>query len=360
MTLRSYVALLRLEDCIHTHPFFFRAAVGMLRCYILLYAKKQLRDSGENGQKSKADLSTMTPGERKRAKQRARKEAAKKRKADKRKKLQRSAAAAQETLKRGNSSHNNGNKSRRRATDKCHDAKLIEQALEAPLSTAANGLLARLCSHWSKCTETHVILFDVALRRGKLTAALRALKRALRTVAHLTEIPTSLLCRLIELSCFVRKCRMGQLSGGYLPNPVCLGIASVEIDSLLAGAVPAALANAYLHHPITRAFGGLERRAAGACALVAATRLDLGSPDSEPPVTNATFFPGSGHVFAGLEECVRVNALISSTFDLRTADEHKNACMAYFPLAFDRFSVYGCKDEVNCEIRSKIMWSSLI
>ena len=83
MTLRSYVALLRLEDRICTHPFFFRAAIGMLRCYLLLFAKKQCNTSRENGAMIKDDPSKMTPIERKRAKQRARKAAARKKKADK-------------------------------------------------------------------------------------------------------------------------------------------------------------------------------------------------------------------------------------------------------------------------------------
>ena len=42
MTLRAYMALLRFEDTIHKHKFFFRAATSVVGCYLALHDKPAL------------------------------------------------------------------------------------------------------------------------------------------------------------------------------------------------------------------------------------------------------------------------------------------------------------------------------
>ena len=74
MTLRSYIQMIRMEDRIHGHRFFVRAAQGMARCYQALHEI----NAGNADENAEPDYSTMTPQEKKKAKQIARKAAQKK------------------------------------------------------------------------------------------------------------------------------------------------------------------------------------------------------------------------------------------------------------------------------------------
>lgn len=49
MTLRSYVGLLRLEDVLRSHPFYFRAARVAIQVYLRLY-DRPLQDAPAQGE----------------------------------------------------------------------------------------------------------------------------------------------------------------------------------------------------------------------------------------------------------------------------------------------------------------------
>ena len=76
MTLRTYLALLRMEDTIRGHSFFCQAARGTVRVYLKMHDDPPTSDDDE----SAPDLSKLSGAERKKAKAKARKIAAKKKK----------------------------------------------------------------------------------------------------------------------------------------------------------------------------------------------------------------------------------------------------------------------------------------
>ena len=242
---------------------------------------------------------------------------------------------------------------------------MVKQAIEAPLSAAANKLLSQLCSNWPQRIETHIVVFDIALRRGKFIAALQAMKRALRVTAQRAEMSAALVCRLTELSRFVRECRQGAVSRSYIPHPVILEVAAREIDSLLGGATPAAFANAYFHIPIAPSLGGLERRAAGACACCVAAGYATSSCEGGETAPSISSLPGVHGHSLDLDECVRVNEVLASMVDVEAAQAHQKVCLSRFPLSLDRFSLhneqYGPGNTLGLGICDSIMmWSSLI
>eukprot|EP00883_Tetradesmus_obliquus_P003971 jgi/Sobl393_1/14285/SZX72387.1 len=72
MTLRSYIGLLRLEDRLQHHPFYMRAAVGAVRCYLALQDAPAAAAAATAA--DEASLAALSPEERKKEKLRRKKE----------------------------------------------------------------------------------------------------------------------------------------------------------------------------------------------------------------------------------------------------------------------------------------------
>ncbi|KAF8055089.1 NAA15 [Scenedesmus sp. PABB004] len=72
MTLRAYVALLRMEDRLHHHPAYMRAALGAVRAYLALVDAPAAAAAASAA--DEAELAALSPEERKKEKLRRRKE----------------------------------------------------------------------------------------------------------------------------------------------------------------------------------------------------------------------------------------------------------------------------------------------
>lgn len=168
MTLRAYIRMLRFQDQLHSHRFFHRAAASAVRCYLRLFdspPKSAVEDE-------EAAIVGLAPAERKRLRQKQRKEAARAKKEAEEKAKEEEAASL--------SSSKGGKKGSQqpRPTDTDPDGDKLLQ-IDDPLGEATK-YLKLLQEHSSQLLETHLLAFEIYIRKNKLLLALQALKRQLK------------------------------------------------------------------------------------------------------------------------------------------------------------------------------------
>ncbi|XP_058812640.1 N-alpha-acetyltransferase 15, NatA auxiliary subunit [Topomyia yanbarensis] len=168
MTLRSYVGLLRLEDVLRRHPFYFIAAKCAIEVYVRLFDKPLPAESAEE----ELDTENLPPAELKKLRN-------KQRKAAKKKAEQENAAAAQANQKK-----EQHNKQRNANQDGDPEAPQLDELIpdklarpEDPLDKAIE-FLRPLQMLAKENIETHLMAFEIYSRRGKLLLMLQSLKRA--------------------------------------------------------------------------------------------------------------------------------------------------------------------------------------
>ncbi|KAG0031532.1 N-alpha-acetyltransferase 15, NatA auxiliary subunit [Podila clonocystis] len=153
MTLRSYVKLLKLEDQLYSHPYYFRAAQSAIRCYVSLFDKPDGADSEE--------MEGMTESEKKKLRSKQRKAELKAQKdAEENKKK---AVAVQDTTKKG------------KVDDDPEGLKYVK--IEDPLAEALK-FLRHLEALAGDRIETQLMAFEVYFRKNKVLLALKALLKA--------------------------------------------------------------------------------------------------------------------------------------------------------------------------------------
>eukprot|EP00611_Tribonema_gayanum_P018068 TRINITY_DN31123_c0_g1_i1.p1 TRINITY_DN31123_c0_g1~~TRINITY_DN31123_c0_g1_i1.p1 ORF type:complete len:947 (-),score=350.61 TRINITY_DN31123_c0_g1_i1:368-2821(-) len=187
MTLRAYVAMLKMEDTIYGHHFFRRAAALIIKAYLTIFEQPQAAASS-----AEPDYSGMSAADKKKAKAKARKEAkriaaeaeaAEKAKADEdarvRKELEEAAAArARDANGEKNDDDEETGKPKKRGRhgqeippdDDPNGQKLAEKEPLPEAARIASILSRQAAGH----VETWALVFDVAISRGKWLLALRA------------------------------------------------------------------------------------------------------------------------------------------------------------------------------------------
>ncbi|KAH8238243.1 hypothetical protein KR032_001519 [Drosophila birchii] len=168
MTLRAYVGLLRLEDVLRQHPFYFKAAKCAIEVYIRLYDKPLKCEATIE----EIDIENLPPSELKKLR-------SKQRKAKKKAELE-SAQAAQAQVKR--EQHQKSKQQANQETDP--DApqldELVAEKLERtdePLEKAID-FLKPLQQLAKERIETHLLAFEVYYRKNKLLLMLQSIQRA--------------------------------------------------------------------------------------------------------------------------------------------------------------------------------------
>ncbi|KAK9837789.1 hypothetical protein WJX74_005116 [Apatococcus lobatus] len=177
MTLRAYIALLRTEDDIYHHPYFFKAASGAIETYLQLDASPS--GSNKSSEAEAAKLAAMSADERKRHKAQQRKEAQKKRKEQeaKEKAAADEAAAAASKDKAGKGAGAKKAATPAKEKDPDPDGEQLA-ATQDPLGEAMK-LVQRLRQHSGDRLGTHKLACDVYLRRHRLLLALKAVNNAI-------------------------------------------------------------------------------------------------------------------------------------------------------------------------------------
>uniref|UniRef100_A0A6M2DS14 Putative acetyltransferase n=1 Tax=Xenopsylla cheopis TaxID=163159 RepID=A0A6M2DS14_XENCH len=167
MTLRSYVGLLRLEDVLRSHPFYFKAAKCAIQVYVRLFDKPLKDESAE----AEINTENLLPSELKKLRNKQRKA--------KRKAEQESAQAAQAQTKK-----EQHNKSRQIEGDP--EAPVLEDLIPEKLALVEDPLeqaikfLKPLQMLVADNIETHLMAFEIYYRKNKLLLMLQSIKRAIR------------------------------------------------------------------------------------------------------------------------------------------------------------------------------------
>ncbi|KAK6264024.1 hypothetical protein SCA6_019458 [Theobroma cacao] len=188
MTLRAYVEMLKFQDRLHSHAYFHKAAAGAIRCYLKLY------DSPLNSPAEEEDDASKTPSQKKKMKKQRKAERAKK--------------EAEEKIEESSASgiSKSGKRHVKPVDPDPYGEKLVKT--EDPLLEATK-YLKLLQKNSPDSLETHLLSFEVNMRKQKILLAFQAVKQLLRLDA---ENPDSHCC-LIK---FFHKV-------GSMPDPVTDG-----------------------------------------------------------------------------------------------------------------------------------------
>jgi len=156
MTIRSYIKMLRMEDTIYGHKFYVRSACGAINTYLKLFdqPKKEVVESSDT------DTLNLDPAERKKAESKRRKELAKKKQAE------------QSKIEVTTSGSKKGDK---KPSPSVETTSLADT--EDPLAEATK-FLKNLKIFAPKNLDTHLLAFEVYIRKKKYLLALQAVKKA--------------------------------------------------------------------------------------------------------------------------------------------------------------------------------------
>ncbi|XP_076902750.1 N-terminal acetyltransferase A complex auxiliary subunit NAA15-like [Bidens hawaiensis] len=166
MTLRAYIDMLRFQDRLHAHAYFRKAAAGAIRCYIKLYDTPPKSSTEEDD-----ELAKLPASQKKKLRQ-------KQRKAEARAKKE---AEVKSEEANANGASKNGKRNVKAVDPDPHGEKLLQ--IEDPL-VEAGKYLKLLQKHSSDYLETHLLSFEINMRKEKILLALQALKHMVQIDAE--------------------------------------------------------------------------------------------------------------------------------------------------------------------------------
>ncbi|XP_057968135.1 N-terminal acetyltransferase A complex auxiliary subunit NAA15 [Malania oleifera] len=162
MTLRAYVEMLKFQDRLHSHPYFHKAAAGAIRCYLKLYDSPAKSAAEEDD-----EMSMMLPSQKKKMRQKQRKAEARAKKEAEGKNEESSAGGISKS----------GKRHVKPVDPDPHGEKLLQ--IEDPLLEATK-YLKLLQKNSSDSLETHLLSFEVNIRKQRILLAFQAVKHLLR------------------------------------------------------------------------------------------------------------------------------------------------------------------------------------
>ncbi|KAJ8452025.1 hypothetical protein Cgig2_016606 [Carnegiea gigantea] len=308
MTLRTYVEMLRFQDRLHSHSYFHKAACGAIRCYIKLFDSPPKSATEED-----EEMSKLAPSQKKKMRQKQRKAEARAKK---------EAESKNEETNASNVSKS-GKRHVKAVDPDPHGEKLLQ--VEDPLMEATK-YLKLLQKHSPDSLETHLLSFEVNMRKQKILLALQAVKNLLRLDA---ENPNSHCC-LIRFFSKVNS----------MPAPV--SDAEQLVRNVLEAELPAV--SPVHEKSLTEANMSFLRKHEDSLMHRAAVAemLYLLEPNKKPEAVklieessnNMVSINGaSGSVRQWkLKDCIAVHKLLESAMDDNdAASRWKTRCAEYFP-----------------------------
>ncbi|XP_057451305.1 N-terminal acetyltransferase A complex auxiliary subunit NAA15-like [Lotus japonicus] len=166
MTLRTYVEMLKFQDRLHSHVYFHKAAVGAIRCYIKLHDSPPKSTAEEDD-----DMSKLLPSQKKKLRQKQRKAEARAKKEAEEKNEESSASGISKS----------GKRQAKPVDPDPRGEKLLQ--VEDPLLEATK-YLKLLQKNSPDSLETHLLSFELHMRRQKILLAFQAVKQLLRLDAE--------------------------------------------------------------------------------------------------------------------------------------------------------------------------------
>merc|ERR1719427_651979 len=167
MTLKAYVDLLRLENQLRSHKFYEKTAAVAIKTYIRLHDKPLLETDSNNDK----NCDELDPSELKKRKNKAKKA--------KRKAEQEKAMAEQE--KKRKELHSKNKKKNEEELDSPAKDELVPEKLERPDEPLEEAVkfLTPLLTLATNNINTHLLAFEIYLRKGKVLLMLRSIKQGL-------------------------------------------------------------------------------------------------------------------------------------------------------------------------------------
>ncbi|CAF91514.1 unnamed protein product, partial [Tetraodon nigroviridis] len=166
MTLRSYVDLLKLEDVLRQHPFYYKAARIAIQIYLALY-DKPLTD---NNKKSQADAENLTDKELKKLRNKQRRAQKKAQLEEEKKNAEKEKQLKNQKKKKEDDDEEIGGPKEELIPDKLAKP-------ENPLEEAVKFLIP-LKNLVRNKIETHLLAFEIYFRKEKYLLMLQSVKRA--------------------------------------------------------------------------------------------------------------------------------------------------------------------------------------
>ncbi|CAH8355923.1 unnamed protein product [Eruca vesicaria subsp. sativa] len=163
MTLRSYVDMLKFQDRLHSFPYFHKAAIRAIRCYLKLHDTP--KSTAEDDEMAK-----LAPAQKKKMKKQKKAEARAKKEAE---------TKSEESTASGASK--SGKRNVKPVDPDPHGKKLIQ--VEEPMAEASK-YLRLLQKHSPNSLETHLLSFEVNMRKEKFLLAFQAVKQLLKLDAE--------------------------------------------------------------------------------------------------------------------------------------------------------------------------------
>ncbi|XP_042496121.1 N-terminal acetyltransferase A complex auxiliary subunit NAA15 isoform X1 [Macadamia integrifolia] len=164
MTLRAYVEMLKFQDRLHSNAYFHKAAAGAIRCYLKLYDSPPKSATEEDDEMSK-----LLPSQKRKMRQKQKKaEARAKKEAEEKNEEESNATGVAKSGKRQHA----------KPVDPDPNGEKLLQ-VEDPLSETTK-YLKLLQKHSSESLETHLLSFEVNMRKQKILLAFQAVKQLLR------------------------------------------------------------------------------------------------------------------------------------------------------------------------------------
>ncbi|KAL6568104.1 N-alpha-acetyltransferase 16, NatA auxiliary subunit [Orobanche hederae] len=161
MTLRTYVEMLKFQDRLHSHTYFRKAAVGAIRCYLKLYDSPSKSFAEED-----EEMSKLAPSQKKKLRQKQRKAEARAKK------------EAEVKEESNTTTVSRSGKRQAKPVDLDPNGEKLLQ-VEDPL-VETTKYLKLLQKHSSDSLETHLLSFEVNMRKQKILLALQAVKHLVR------------------------------------------------------------------------------------------------------------------------------------------------------------------------------------
>ncbi|KAF7843310.1 N-terminal acetyltransferase A complex auxiliary subunit NAA15 [Senna tora] len=166
MTLRTYVEMLRFQDRLHSHSYFHKAAAGAIRCYLKLYDSPSKSTAEQDD-----DMSKLLPSQKKKLRQKQRKAEARAKKEAEEKNEESNAGGVSKS----------GKRHAKPVDPDPRGEKLLQ--VEDPLSEATK-YLKLLQKNSPDSLETHLLSFELYIRKQKILLAFQAVKQLLRLDAE--------------------------------------------------------------------------------------------------------------------------------------------------------------------------------
>ncbi|CAL8358682.1 unnamed protein product [Merluccius merluccius] len=166
MTLRSYVDLLKLEDVLRQHPFYYKAARSAIQIYLELHDRPLADDSKE----SQSDAENLTDKELKKLRNKQRRAQKKAQLEEEKKNAEKEKQLKNQKKKKEDDDEEIGGPKEELIPDKL--AKV-----ESPLEEAVKFLIP-LKNLVRNNIETHLLAFEIYFRKEKYLLMLQSVKRA--------------------------------------------------------------------------------------------------------------------------------------------------------------------------------------